>query len=226
MEFNLKAVMERAMKKYTERVVEETTKQLLGKTEEKEYIIQTERSALTIETYTNKRLIDQCVEEIRGKVEIRPPIKVFKATEQPRNVGFFSNESKGYGYSKQFMAAQPLTAGLTELLADVNRKCGMSTFNGILVNEYMNGLDKIGAHSDDERGVDIIGGVVAISWGATRKFRIKSKSDKKIVATIPTTPYSLIRMSGRFQEDYTHEIPEEPKITEKRISFTFRTHTH
>ena len=140
-------------------------------------------------------------------------------------MGFFSNESEGYKYSKQLMASQALTPGLAELLADVNGITG-GRFNGILVNEYMNGLDKIGAHSDDERGVDIIGGVVAISWGATRKFRIKSKSDKKIVATIPTTPYSLIRMSGRFQEDYTHEIPEEPKIKEKRISFTFRTHTH
>jgi len=189
-----------------------------------EYIIQTDRSALTRQPYANKALIDKCIEEINGKFIHRPPIKVFKATEQPRNVAFFSNESKGYGYSKQFMAAQPLTPALKEFIDDVNQLFG-SDFNGVLANEYEDGLKKIGAHSDNENGLSIIGGVVAISWGAVRNFRIRSKSNKKIVANVPTTAYELIRMSGKFQEEFTHEIPEEPKITEKRISLTLRKHT-
>ena len=31
-------------------------------------------------------------------------------------------------------------------------------------------------------------------------------------------------MGGKFQEEFTHEVPIEKKITDERISFTFRKH--
>ncbi len=107
------------------------------------------------------------------------------------------------------------------LLEEVNRITG-GEYNSILVNEYMNGLDTIGTHSDSEQGIDTNAGVTAISWGAVRKFRIRSKIDKSIVANIPTTPYSLMQMKGDFQVHFTHEIPIETKVLEPRVSFTFR----
>jgi len=91
------------------------------------------------------------------------------------------------------------------------------------VNKYVNGNDYIGAHSDSEIGVDDKG-VVALSYGAERIFRIRSKKDKKIVHEEPTTNGSLMHMGGAFQKIYTHEIPVQKKIKNARISITFRKH--
>ena len=50
-----------------------------------------------------------------------------------------------------------------------------SNYNGILVNRYQDGTENIGAHSDDEKYLDQ-SGVVAISYGHQRKFRIRDKN--------------------------------------------------
>ena len=61
-----------------------------------------------------------------------------------------------------------------ESLLDIINKTLHSDFNGILVNKYMNGNDYIGAHSDDESGLDKVG-VVSISYGAERIFGFNIK---------------------------------------------------
>lgn len=187
-------------------------------------IIRTDTSHLTVQEFPAKLLLDEGVAEVLPKLCTRPPIRVFgKMTQQPRNVGFFSDVSKGYKYSNQLMVAQQLTPQLRKILDIVNISYN-AHFNGILVNQYSNGLDKIGAHSDDEKGLDKIAGVVAISWGAVRNFRIRDKVTKQIVANIPTEPYHMMQMGGNFQQEFTHEIPQETKIAEQRVSLTFRYH--
>jgi len=32
----------------------------------------------------------------------------------------------------------------------------------------------------------------------------------------------MLQMGGRFQEEFTHEIPVEKKVKKERISFTFQ----
>lgn len=79
--------------------------------------------------------------------------------------GFFSNTSTGYKYSTYLAKSIPLTPSLEKLLALVNAY-HHTEFNGILVNEYVNGSDYIGPHSDEERCLDKIG-VIAVSYGAS-----------------------------------------------------------
>jgi alkylated DNA repair dioxygenase AlkB len=79
-------------------------------------------------------------------------------------------------------------------------------------------------HSDDEKNLDV-GGVVCISYGAVRKFRIRDKLSKKIIVDVPTMSYGVIHMGGDFQKEFTHGIPIEKKVTKSRYSLTFRTHT-
>ena len=79
-----------------------------------------------------------------------------------------------------------------------------------MVNEYVDGNHCIGAHSDDESGLDN-SGVVAISYGAERIFRIRDKADKKMVCDTKTTHCGIIQMGGDFQKLYTHEIPVQKK---------------
>ena len=171
--------------------------------------------------FINKELLENCIIDI--ELEEQPEIIIFgKKCKQQRNVGFFSNESIGYKYSKKMMESKPLSESMIELLRIINMEIG-AEFNGILVNKYMDGNDYISAHSDDETGLDSVG-VVSISYGSERIFRIRDKATKEIVCDESTTHCSILHMGGNFQKVYTHEIPIQKKIKEPRISFTFRKH--
>ena len=58
-------------------------------------------------------------------------------------------------------------------------------------------MDYIGAHSDDESKLSPVG-VVSISYGGVRKFRIRNKQTKKIIKDIPTETNMIIHMGGTF----------------------------
>lgn len=187
-------------------------------------IIKTEKSFLNIHSFNNnKELVKKCVDEIKDKLIDYPEIFVYgRVARQNRCVGFFSNESIGYYYSGQLAKSIPLSENLTLLLQIINDKFSCN-FNGILVNKYMNGDDSIGAHSDDEKNLSNKG-VVAISYGAVRKFRIRDRTSRKIVIDIPTISNEIIHMGGDFQKEFTHQIPVEKKVKDIRYSFTFRKH--
>lgn len=167
--------------------------------------------------------LDNCVKEVKDRLLHNPPIVVYgKPAKQHRSIGFFSDDSIGYYYSGQLAKSQPLTPKLKNMLEVINNKFSAG-FNGILVNYYENGEDYIGKHSDDEKGLDKIG-VVSISYGQTRKFRIRNKLTNKKVIDINMNSGEMIHMGGNFQKEFTHEIPIEKKIKLGRYSFTLRRH--
>lgn len=188
-----------------------------------EKLIETDNSYLYLYEYEVEPIIQQCLEDIEGKLLVNPPIKVFgKPAIQHRSIGFFSDTSIGYKYSGQLAKSIPLTDSLKTLLVKVN-KFMKADFNGILVNKYGDGNDYISDHSDDENNLDPIG-VVSISTGAVRKFRIRDKLTKKIVMDIPTSCNQILHMGGDFQKEFTHGVPIEKRVKEIRTSFTFRKH--
>ena len=173
-------------------------------------------------------LIDEAVAQAKPLLISRPKIEVYnREVEQPRDVGFFSDESRGYFYSRRVMHAQPLTPALKEILALINAKFD-AEFNGLLVNRYNNGKDSVGAHADSEAALDPKSGVVAITWGAERKFRIRGKTPGKagpILKDVKTRHGYALQMKGeRFQKDLTHEVVAEAKIQGERVSITARRH--
>lgn len=108
------------------------------------------------------------------------------------------------------MKSKPLSKSMTELLAVINKMIG-TEFNGVLVNKYVDGNDYISAHSDDENGLDRLVGVVSLSYGAERIFRIRDKQNKEIVCDEITSHCIILHMGGNFQKLYTHEIPIQKK---------------
>ena len=183
----------------------------------------TDTSELKFQEFPDKELLERCVADVRENLDEYPPIKIFgKICHQRRCVGFFSDKSIGYKYSGQLSKSKPMTPSLITMLELIN-SIFSTDYNGILVNKYKSGEDYISAHSDDEANLDD-SGVVGISWGATRKFRIRNKITKKIVGDFPLLSGNMIQMAGNFQKEYTHEIPIEKKVKEERISFTFRKH--
>ncbi len=187
--------------------------------------LQTSTSFLSTYTLCDLDLISECANQVKDKLVHKPEFVLYdKTCHQNRNLAFFSNTSKGYSYSTYVAKSIPLTPTLEKLL-DVVNAFYKTEFNGILVNEYENGNDYIGPHSDEERCLDKIG-VVAVSYGATRTFRIRDKSTKKIVLDLNTESGQFIHMGGKFQREFTHEIPIQKKIKDTRFSFTFRKHLY
>jgi alkylated DNA repair dioxygenase AlkB len=185
--------------------------------------IQTKESCLKIYKFDDEELLKKCVIDVTNLLNEYPPIQIFgKICQQRRCVGFFSDESIGYHYSNQLSSSKPMTEPLLMLISQVNDIFG-ANYNGILVNKYKTGNDYISPHSDDEKNLEDCG-IVAISYGATRKFRIRNKKTKQIVKDFPLISYSMLQMGGKFQQEFTHEIPCEKKIKDERISFTFRRH--
>ena len=185
--------------------------------------IQTDESFLNKTKFKNFELLEECVNYIKDKLEIRPKIKIFgRECRQNRNVGFFSNDVEKYKYSNSYMEAQTLDEFLNNLLTIVNQGT-KNNFNGILINYYENGNNYIGAHSDDESELGN-NGVISISYGSTRKFRIRDKKTKKIFKDIEVENGDMVHMGGKFQQEFLHEIPIQRKIMEPRYSFTFRRH--
>jgi len=189
-----------------------------------EELIKTKKSFLNTYSFEeNKKLVNKCILEVDSKLLYNPPIIVYgKEVIQRRNVGFFSNDSIGYYYSKKLLKSQPLTDNLNELLDLINDFFSCD-FNGILVNKYKDGSDYVGLHTDDEDNLEDIG-IVALSIGAERKFRIRDINNGKKILDVPTKSYHLLQMGGNFQKEFTHEIPVEKKVKDIRFSFTFRKH--
>ena len=195
-----------------------------------EYIIKTNKSFLKKinladikDCEINQSLLDACVNDIKDKLDIKPPIIIWnKTVHQKRDVGFFSSKSIGYYYSNQLARSKPMTINL-DLLLELTNEMFNSNFNGILINRYSSGLEYIGAHSDDEKNLDA-SGVIAISFGGERIFRIRDKKTKEIVQDIPIKNLDIIHMGGDFQKEFTHEIPATKLQVETRYSFTFRHH--
>ena len=80
-------------------------------------IIDTKKSFLDIYEFNNNELVIKCAKDSESYLKENPEIIVYgKICFQHRNVGFFSNVSKGYTYSNKFMKSVPLTENLRIML--------------------------------------------------------------------------------------------------------------
>lgn len=188
-------------------------------------LIETSTSKMTYHDMIDlEGLIAEVIDEIQPRLIKNPKIVMYgKVCYQKRSLCFYSDESKGYKYSKQTAKSNGLeNTKMNQLLKIVNEKMGVE-YNGILINHYKDGCDVIGAHSDDADVIDNTD-ISTLSYGATRNFRIRTKGDKKIIKNVNTEHCGIIRMFGGFQKEFTHEIPQQKKIKNERYSFSFRLH--
>lgn len=173
-------------------------------------------------------LARDCVTAVRDLLVKNPPIKIYgKPYIQHRSVGFFSFDPavKSYNYStgNEMPAQAPPTA--LRLLMEAMKGTG-GDYNAVLVNCYTDGSDYIGAHSDKADFICPKTGVVSLSVGNTRIFRVRDKTTKAIVCDVPLLSGMLCAMTGpEFQTRYTHEIVKIANAGfSPRYSFTFRKH--
>ncbi len=137
-----------------------------------------------------------------------------------RKIAWVADEGTDYSYSGK--SRQPVE--WTETLLRMKTVCETHTgslYNSCLLNLYHDGTEGMGWHSDDERSIAPRSSIACLSFGAARKFSFKHKTSGETVA-IQLENGSLLDMRGETQEHWRHQLPKSVKVTEPRISLTFR----
>jgi len=126
-----------------------------------------------------------------------------------------------YSYSGVTLKAQPWgKQGLYFIKQRIEKTTGFSYGIGI-GNQYRDGNDHIGWHSDDSPEMGKNPAIASLSLGATRKFQLRHKQTRQVY-TFELTHGSLFVMLPGCQEQYHHRICKAPKQDGLRINWTFR----
>lgn len=141
----------------------------------------------------------------------------------PRLVAWHGEPGAVYRYSGLIhtpLAWTPLLSLLKARAEDL----AATGFNSVLLNLYRNGEDAIGWHSDDEPELGPRPVIASLSFGATRRFRFKSRPPLPPLACEYTLTHgSCLVMRNDCQALWRHSIPRQRNIDTPRVNLTFRT---
>jgi len=144
-----------------------------------------------------------------------------KTHKQPRLTALYANNNKPYTYSGITMKPQLFN----ELLLNIKNKVESISklkFNSVLINLYRDGNDSNGWHADNEIELGINPVIASVSFGASRIFKFKHRTNLKENYKLELKHGSLLIMQGEMQHYWLHQIPKTKKEVGKRINLTFR----
>jgi|SRR5882672_1342453 len=151
----------------------------------------------------------------------------------PRDEAYYGDPGTHYTYSRREYQPLPWIPELLSLKARVEEATPVEAYarlavpetgyNAVLCNLYRDGSDSVGLHADAEPEMGPV--IASVSLGAERCFRLKRKDGN--VAFSQRLPHgSLLIMAGKTQQDFKHEVPKEPGVSQPRINLTFRRIEH
>lgn len=143
-----------------------------------------------------------------------------KTHKVPRLSCWMGDAGLAYGYSNMRMQAVPWSKELKELQQSLQNDTG-HRFNSVLINQYRDGQDSNGWHSDDEVELGRNPVIASISLGAARDFHLRHKSQKHLRQSIKLEHGSLLLMQGSTQHYWQHHVPKRANAA-TRINLTFR----
>lgn len=128
-------------------------------------------------------------------------------------------------YGQQEETGEQTQSWTSELLAlrqKVEAETGLK-FNAVLLNLYRDGNDSVAWHSDKEHKIGRNPNIASVTFGQTRPFRFRHKTNKAIgQVEIPLHHGTLLLMSGSTNTHWEHHIPKSSKDMLPRINLTFR----
>jgi alkylated DNA repair dioxygenase AlkB len=145
-----------------------------------------------------------------------------KSHPLPRLTAWYGDRNKTYTYSGIPMTPNPWNTELLEIKNKVDQYAKIH-FNSVLLNCYRTGNDSVSWHSDDEKELGDQPIIGSVSFGGTRKFRLRNKKNKELKHNIELVNGSLLIMSELTQQYWEHEIPKTKKMVGERINLTFRS---
>jgi alkylated DNA repair dioxygenase AlkB len=149
-------------------------------------------------------------------------LNIFGRTiDSPRLSCWIGDAEAVYTYSRTRFEPRPWTPALAELRESVSGLCG-ETYNSVLCNLYRDGHDAMGWHSDSEPELGPLPVIASVSFGATRRFRLRHKRRRDQYLEIDLESGSLLLMAGATQANYRHCLSRTARETGPRINLTFR----
>lgn len=172
------------------------------------------------DTQEQSLLMHALQEEIPWKQE---HIKLFGKTHPtPRLTAWHGDAHCVYKYSGVINQPFPWTPSLLTIKTRIESLTHDAIFNCVLLNYYRDGSDKMGWHSDDEKELGPNPNIASVSFGATRRFDFKHKTEANNKFSIHLESGSLLLMQGDMQHHWLHQLPAQKRINEPRINLTFR----
>lgn len=173
--------------------------------------------------YTDVFSLPDARSELAGLVDETPweshNIVLFgREVPQPRLACWYGD--RAYTYSGLTLEPRALTPRLERLRAVAERLAGRS-FNTVLLNLYRDGRDSMGWHADDERELGPEPVIASVSFGASRRFRLRHRESRETVE-VALESGSVLVMRGLTQHRWVHDLPKSAKVTEPRVNLTFR----
>ncbi len=151
----------------------------------------------------------------QGKVRIAG-----KEMQEPRLTAMVGKKPGVYQYSGKAMAILQVPLAVEALMAKVCESVHKE-FDAVLINYYRDGSDYISYHSDDDTSIDR-SHIASLSLGATRTFRMRSKTDHKRQKDFELASGDLIVVKGECQNALQHTITKTTKLVSGRINLTFQ----
>jgi alkylated DNA repair dioxygenase AlkB len=125
-----------------------------------------------------------------------------------------------YDYSGVSYENKPMHPLLVPLCTKLEETLGFEP-NSCLINYYLDGRSKMGFHSDEIDNLETGTQIIIISLGTERKLSFRSKADYEQRRQYLLPHGSLLYMSQRTQEFWSHAI-KRANVLDGRISLTFR----
>ena len=166
-----------------------------------------------------ENFFNQLLEETKWQQDV---ITVYgKTYPQPRLTALYAINTLPYKYSGINMYPLPMSPLLSQIQERINKVCN-SKFTSVLLNQYRDGKDSNGWHSDDEKELGKHPIIASLSFGAERFFYLKHRKQKELRLKILLKSGSLLIMEGETQSNWLHQIAKTRRPVGKRINLTFR----
>jgi alkylated DNA repair dioxygenase AlkB len=160
--------------------------------------------------------------ELLATIDWRPEtLLIFgRPRKVPRLVAWHGDPEARYTYSGVLHEPAPWTPVLIRIRARVE-ELTRHGFNAVLLNRYRHGRDSMSWHADDETELGAEPVIASVSFGATRRFRLRHRASRETLA-LDLSHGSLLVMSGPMQQHWLHSLPRTVRSVDERINLTFR----
>ena len=139
----------------------------------------------------------------------------------PRLSAWHGDPGCDYRYSGVSHVPLPMGPVLQALRDCVERACEQR-FNSVLLNLYRDGADAMGWHSDDEPELGAAPVIASLSFGAERRFLLRSRAMPRQRRALDLPDGSLLLMEAPLQAHWQHALPRTRRACGPRLNLTWR----
>ena len=139
----------------------------------------------------------------------------------PRLVAWHGDPGTAYTYSGTVHEPLPWMPELQRIRQRVEELTA-HRFNSVLLNLYRDGNDGMGWHADDEPGLGREPVIASVSFGATRRFKLRHRRSRSAASTLELAHGDLLLMAGQTQHRYVHAVPKTARPVGERVNLTLR----